>query len=125
MPRVRHTRVFLKFKSSCTVLKGVQIEHSKQGRIAHSRLPITPAILRKLRMVWIKACKRIPFNNIMLCAACLVTFFSFCRSGEITVDHEDHYDSSIHLSYSDLAVDNPRHPSVISMFIKKSKADQG
>ena len=74
------------------VLKGIQIEHSKRGRVPHFCLPITPAILRKLRLVWIKDCKKIPFNNIMLWAACLVTFFSFCRSGEITVDHEDRYD---------------------------------
>ena len=62
------------------------MEHSKQGRVAHSRLPITPDVLRKLRLMWIKDKERIPINNIMLWAACLVTFFSFCHSGEVTVE---------------------------------------
>ena len=61
----------------------------------------------------------------MLWAACLTTFFSFCRSGEITVERENLYDPSCHLSYSDLAVDNPSNPSILSMLIKKSKTDQG
>ena len=41
------------------------------------------------------------------------------------MEQENHYDASIHLSYSDLAVDNPPNPSVISMLIKKFKTDQG
>ena len=63
--------------------------------------------------------------QLMLWTACLTTFFSFCRSGEVTVEQESHYNPSIHLSYSDLAVDNPSDPGVISMLIKKSKTDQG
>ena len=107
------------------VLRGLKIEHGKGGRVAHSRLPITPATLRRLRQVWIKDCKRIPFNNVMLWAACLVTFFSFCCSGEITVEHKNQFDPSIHFSYGDLAVDNPSYSMAISMLIKKSKMDQG
>ena len=101
------------------------MEHSKQGKVVCSRLPITPATLRKLRLIWIKDSERISFNNIMLWAACLVTFFSLCLSREVTVEQENHYDASIHLSYSDLAVDDPANPSVISMLIKKSKTVQG
>ena len=71
------------------VLQGVQIEHSRQGKVPCSRLPITPAILKKLRLVWIKDHERIPFNNAMLWAACLTAFFSFCCSGEVTVERED------------------------------------
>ena len=109
------------------VLKGVQTEHSKQGRVARSRLPITPAVLRKVAKTGMdkKDSNRIPFNNIMLWGACLVTFFSFCHSREITLGKENHYDASIHSSYSDLAVDNPTNPSVILMLIKKSKTNQG
>ena len=107
------------------VLRGVQIEHSRQGKVPHSCLPITPAILKKLRRIWIKDHERTPFNNAILWAACLMAFFSFCRSGEVTVEREDRFDSSIHLSYSDLAIDNPLDPSAISILIKKSKTDQG
>ena len=41
------------------------------------------------------------------------------------MERENHCDASVHLSYSDLAVDNPVNPSVISILIKKSKTDQG
>ena len=41
------------------------------------------------------------------------------------MEQENRYDASIHLSYNDLAVDDPANPSVISMLIKKSKTDQG
>ena len=107
------------------VLHGIQLDHSKHGKTTHSRLPITPAILKRLKTVWIKDSERIPFNNIMLWTAGLTTFFSFCHSREVTVEQENHYDPSIHLSYSDLAVDNPSDPGVTSMLIKKSKIDQG
>ena len=41
------------------------------------------------------------------------------------MEHENQYDPSIHLSYGDLAVDNPSNPTAISRLIKKSKTDQG
>ena len=105
------------------ILKGVQVEQGKQGKSPRCRLPITPAILRKLRAVWLA--ENPSFNDIMLWAACAVTFFSFCRSGEVTVEKEDQYDATAHLSYGDIAVDNPAAPAVISIMIKKSKTDQG
>ena len=61
----------------------------------------------------------------MLWSASLTTFFSFCRSGEITVENVDNYDPSTHLSFADVAVDNPSSPSVISLNIKYSKTDTG
>ena len=78
----------------CQVLRRVKIEHSKGDRVVLSQLPITPTILR-LRQIWIRDCKRIPFDNIMLWAACLVTLFSFHHSGEITVEYVNQYDPSI------------------------------
>ena len=61
----------------------------------------------------------------LLRAAFHTTFFLFYRSGEITVEQKNLYDSSCHLSYSDLTVNNPSDPSIISLLIKKSKTDQG
>ena len=107
------------------VLRGILLDHSKHGKPTHSRLPIMPAILKQLKPIWIKDRDKIPFNNMMLWAACLTIFFSFCRSSEITVERENLYDPSCHLSYSDVAVDNPSNPSILSMLIKKSKTDQG
>ena len=61
----------------------------------------------------------------MLWAAALVTFFSFCRSGEVTVEDETKYEANTHLSFADVVVDNAVFPSVISLNIKYSKTDQG
>ena len=44
-----------------------------------------------------------------------MTFFSFCRSGEVTVENEANYDHNTHLSFRDFAMDNAMSPSVISL----------
>ena len=54
----------------------------------------------------------------------LTAIFSFCCSGEVTVENEASYDHNTNLSFSD-AVDNAVSPSVISLNIKCSKTDQG
>jgi len=63
------------------------------------------------------------YNFIILWAASLTTFYSFCRSGEITVENDNMHDPSIHLSFSGKAVDNAESPKVISLNIKHSKTD--
>ena len=60
----------------------------------------------------------------MLWAACTTAFFSFCRSGEITVNSKS-YDPNSHLSYDDLRIDNKKHPKIIAIHLKVSKIDQG
>ena len=91
------------------VLKGVKVEAGKEGKAPRARLPITPAILRKLRAVWLHS--EPLFNSTMLWAASTVTFFSFYRSGETTI--ETTYDPNTHLSISDLATDNAQNPCYI------------
>ena len=60
----------------------------------------------------------------MLWAAATTTFFGFCRSGEVTVEHESKFDPQVHLSFADLAVDNAQAPTAISINLKYSKTDQ-
>lgn len=105
------------------ILKGVKLERGKQGKPSRSRLPITPSILRKLKSIWLGGNMNHSFEAVMLWAASLTTFFSFCRSGEITVENENKFDPSIHLSLADVAVDDAYSPSVISLNIKCSKTD--
>ena len=106
------------------ILKGVKVEAGKSGKPTHSRLPITPSILRKMKRAWL-AEDHSPYNQSMLWAAAVTTFFSFCRSGEITIPHDGAYDPNTHLSFSDVAVNNAKRPSIISLLIKQSKTDQG
>jgi len=101
------------------VLKGIKVHAARTGHRSRPRLPITPAVLCKLRDVWLAnpSC----FDNLMLWAA--VTTF-FCRLGEVTVELESNYDPDIHLSFGDLAVDQLPNPSSISLQLKQSKTDQ-
>ena len=50
----------------------------------------------------------------LLWAASTTNFFSFYRSGEITVQRENVYDPSTHLSFCDLRADHESCPSTIS-----------
>ena len=61
------------------ILKGIKVEKGKEGLPQRPRLPITPMILRRMKPYW-----KPSFNSVMLWAAAVVTFFSFCRSGAPT-----------------------------------------
>ena len=60
----------------------------------------------------------------MLWAAATTAFFGLCRSGEITTPSKKTYDPSVHLSLSDVATDNVKCPSMLSIKLKHSKTDQ-
>ena len=94
-------------------MKGIKIHEGRIGKSPRSCLSITPSILHKPKKVWL--CNDSSFNNTMLWASSATTFFSFCRSGEVTVQKEFNYDPTVHLSYGDLAVDNAANPSVTSI----------
>ena len=63
---------------------------------------------------------RLPVSSAILTRIKLRLF----RSGEITVPNAQNYDPSIHLSWGDLAVDNPANPTAIRVHLKQSKCDQ-
>ena len=52
-----------------------------------------------------------------------VSLGSSCRSGEITTMSDSSYDSRSHLSFDDIAVDNPAAPSILQVHLKVSKTD--
>ena len=103
------------------ILRGVKAERGKEGKPSRSRLPITPGILRKIKMLWTG--KDSSFQSVMLWAAALTTFFSFCRSGEILVENKQKYDPTIYLFFNDLATDNASSPTILSLNITMSKTD--
>jgi len=86
-----------------------------------SRLPITLQI-----MCAIKDClssQPYSHSNIMLWAACCLVFFGFLRVGEFTVPCHSNYDSEMHLSLTDIALDSRDNPLLIAVSIKQSKTD--
>ena len=104
------------------LLRGLKIAQSKdKPESARIRLPITPAILRRLRSVLEADPSK--WDNIMLWAGCCACFFGFLRSSEITVPSLSEYDSSTHLSYGDITFDADHNPSIAQIRIKASKTD--
>ena len=103
------------------VLRGVKRCQSMEGEQSRERLPISPDLLRAIKKVW-NSNQAIP-NRPMLWAACCIAFFGFLRIGEMVVPNNSAYDPSVHLSVSDIAVDNPGRPAVLRLTIKQSKTD--
>ena len=56
-------------------------------------------------------------------AACCLAFFGFLRCSEFTVPSQVGYNPAIHLSFSDIAVDDYNNPSTVVVSIKQSKTD--
>lgn len=85
------------------------------------RLPITTDIMQQIKQVL----QQHPhsYNNIMMWAACCLAFFGLLRCTEFTVHSQSSYDPAVHLSYSDVAVDDRDNPSVVVISIKQSKTD--
>ena len=86
------------------------------------RLPITPAILRQIRAL--RSPKSEDFTFIMLWAVACTCFFGFFRLGELLVPTGQNFDAQLHLSVLDLAIDNLINPTVLQIYLKRSKTDQ-
>ena len=59
----------------------------------------------------------------MLWAAAVLCFFGFFRAGELTLSSQNAYDSNKHLSWGDVAIDNPQCPKTLKIRLKSSKTD--
>ena len=81
---------------------------STQGhqRHLHLYLRISLSILHKHQKVWLEG--NPTFQNDMLWVASMTTFFSFCRSREITVQYQSKFYLQTHLCLLDIFVDNTR-----------------
>jgi hypothetical protein len=86
------------------------------------RLPITPAILLKVKEYWTPRAS--DPDIVMLWAAAVLCYFGFFRSGEITVPTLQSFDVRKHLSWGDVAIDNPQAPQTLRINLKQSKTDQ-
>lgn len=101
------------------VVRGSKKEKAKGQKL--TRLPITPAILLRMRAVWEK--ETLGWDGVMLWAACCLGFFGFLRSGELVAPADGEFDPGQHLSFADVSVDNRSHPTVLAVQIKQSKTD--
>ena len=105
------------------VQMGIKRNHSQHRPLSTKvRLPITPAILRRIKALW--STKATDHNKIMLWVAACLCFFGFFRAGEITIPTEKAFDPKTHLSWGDIAVDDITRPSVLQVSLKRSECDQ-
>ena len=89
---------------------------------ARPRLPITPAILRSLKMVW--AWESNHFSASMLWAAACLCFFDFLWLGEIVVPSESLFDAATHLCFGDIHVSvNCLTDVTMTVHLKSSKTN--
>lgn len=104
------------------VQRGIAKLHSVSHSSHHTRLPITPNILRGIKASWSQ--QQYELDKIMLWAALCTGFFGFFRLGEITAPTSTTYDPRAHLTFDDISVDDVANPKSISILIKRSKTDQ-
>ena len=64
------------------------------------------------------------FNSIILWVALSVCFLFFFWSGDFTVPTATAYDARVHLSWGDVSIDAATPPTVVRVFLKRSKTDQ-
>ena len=83
------------------------------SRICH---PITIQIMVGIKSILQK--NPHSYHSIMMWAACCLAFFGFLRSSEFIVPSQEAYDKEVHLSLSDLTVDNKPHPRLFRVTIK-------
>ena len=100
------------------VLRGIKRDEAeRQPRLTKQRLPITPDIFIKLKLV----CSAGAADTKMIWAACCLGFFAFLRASEFTVPSDSEYDAEVHLGRGDLAMEDPGSPSFVRVCIKQSK----
>ena len=103
------------------VLRGVKRAEGMAGVTKRERRPITPDLLRKIKGVWDPQAHKA--DVVMLWAACCLAYFGFMRIGEQTVPTDNGYNASCHLSWGNVMVDDPLHPSRLEVRIKALKID--
>ena len=102
------------------ILRGMRKRqaHVNSGK---TRLPITIQMLHSIKTLLSR--KPPSFYNTTLWAMCSLAFFGFLRVSEFTLPTESSYESSHHLSLSDIAVDNRKTPRLLQLSLKESKTD--
>ena len=88
-----------------------------KGRPRPKRLPITLNILDVIHSSF----HFDHYDDAILWAACCLVFFGFLHCAEFTINGR--FNTQVHLSIGDIAVDHSIHSTCILVFIKASKTD--
>ena len=101
-------------------MRGIKKEQLKSGTNCE-RLPITADLMQQIYFVL--SHKIQDYNSVLMWAECGTTFFGLLRCSEFTVPSTNDYDSTVHLSLQDIAINSYTAPTVIRLNIKQSKTD--
>ena len=113
------------FKKQCTprldqLMRGIQKEKCKTCS-PKVLLLITMGITAQIKSVLTKHPKN--YQNTMIWAAYCTAFFGFLPVSEFIVPSPYKYDTDVHLSLSDVTLDNTHSPELVQLHIKQSKTD--
>uniref|UniRef100_A0A1X7USK7 Uncharacterized protein n=1 Tax=Amphimedon queenslandica TaxID=400682 RepID=A0A1X7USK7_AMPQE len=103
------------------VLMGVGVLRGKLGRSPRLTLPFTPSILRKMRWVWSlhgEYDRRLMGGSVPDSLRWLL----HVRGGHCALQKS--YDPQVHLSFRVVTVDSCQVPSVVLIFLKRTKTNQ-
>ena len=103
------------------VVRGIKSQQARSAPSSPKRLPISLSILRQVKEHLVTLVT--DHNGVMLWAAACTGLYGFLRAGELTVPSESAFDSSTHLCFSDVSVDNILDPQIVKLRLKASKTD--
>ena len=86
------------------------------------RMGEMPKLTRGIQSAQVKDSSPRPHLPITPTMSCM-TFFSFFKMGELTTPSQRAFDSSVHLTFGDIAVDSMMNTQLIRVSIKQSKTD--
>ena len=89
-----------------------------QGNLSNSRYPCL------MKGVWFPSETNPSYDNLMLWQDPPLPFWLLPLLCEITISSDNSDDSNTQLSYADIATENPKCPSMLSINLKHSKTDQ-
>ena len=102
------------------VQAGIRRIRALQGSKPRVRLPITVAILQRMKSHLDSTGHR---HRLALWAISASAFFGFFRLGELLPDTTT-FNAAVHLAWGDVAVNSTSNPNMIQFHLKRSKCDQ-
>ena len=99
------------------VLKGVK--RLRRGISTPGKLPITALVLYTIKLQLDLSRS----DDVMIWAACCISFFGFLRASEFTVPTSG-FDSNMHLSLDNVTIDSFPVPTTVFLWLSHSKTDQ-
>ena len=100
------------------VLAGIGRSRLGSGQRSRVCLSVTATLLRDIRRELERSAH---LERLVLWAVCCTAFFGFFRLGELLLTRQLYFDSRLHLSWGDMAVNDPRTSRMIKFHLRHSR----